>query len=300
VSNKHTRIAFVTAAYAGIRSDRPIEYYHRPLNDFLGRYRQTGGEALLLIHANEESWSLIPEFRKHIDIAIVDEPEDHVWNIWPDEDWSATYQCLLQSNPTHCQSYQARFKRLIAVYLCKLRLVEIAFESNDCDLVLWHDSGHWVSHGAQHDLQRYDDHQGPKEANGRSLDRLLRLHADRFPVFGTLSRPNRKRFHMPLAWMRRHAVRVRGEETDLLLRSLYTAVLWSFRRDAFPEFIAEFRDAWRSLIEMRQAGIEENALTIAAWRRSIPGLDYADWRRLLTGSQTDVNFVSPGQREVTE
>ena len=290
------RLGLITAAYAGIRSDRQQEYYHRPLLDFVRAYRESGGQGKLIVHANAPSWSLCPELRSLVDLANVDEPEHHVSAIWNTEDWSSRYQLLLNRNPTHSNSYQAVYPRLIAVYLTKLRLVEIAFEQNDFDIILWHDAGHWISHGAQHDLGCYDSRVA-RRTNGERLDSLLFEYSSTHGVFGTLSRPNRKRFHMPLEWMREHAVLVGTQDPDALLRSLYTAVLWVFRRTSFPRFIDGFRRSWGRLIERGQAGIEENALTLVAWEQCVPGLDYAAWSKLLAGESVDSSFVLPGQRK---
>lgn len=213
---KPWRLGLVTAVYAGVRSDRMMQYYHRPLLDFLRAYRDSGGEGKLIVHANPQSWSLCPELQSVVHLPIKDEPEDHVRAIWDIDDWSGHYQLLLKRNPTHAESYQSRFKRLIAVYLSKLRLVEIAFEQNDFDVVLWHDAGHWVSHGAQHDLTRYDSSVA-KRTNGHRLDALLFENTMEHGIFGTLSRPGRRRFHMPLEWMREHAVSVDQHDPDALM-----------------------------------------------------------------------------------
>ena len=274
-----------------------MDYYHGPLLDFLRSYRDSGGEGKVIVHASPQSWSLCPELQSVVHVPIEDEPENHVRAIWNTDDWSGKYQLLLKRNPTHAESYQSRFHRLIAVYLSKLRLVELAFEQHDFEVVLWHDAGHWISHGAQHDPARYDS-RVTKRTNGHRLDNLLFENATEHGIFGTLSRPGRTRFHMPLAWMREHAVLIGAADPDALMRSLYTAVLWAFPRNSFSRFIEVFRRSWGRLIECGQAGIEENALTLAAWNQGVPGLDYDAWTRLLRGDSVNSSFVLPGQRAI--
>jgi hypothetical protein len=287
-------LCFVSAAYAGVRPDRTMDYYHRPLLDFLRAYRASGGRAVLTVHANGASWERAPGLMRLVDEAIEDEPGDHVRAVWPDPDWQRCYQQLIRRNPTHAESYQARFPRLIAVYLSKLRLVELAFERGGYEAVLWHDAGHWVSHACEHDIRRYSA-AGPEQTRGELLDRLLRELTEDHPVVGTLSRPGRERFHMPISWMREHAAEIDPARADALVRSLYTAVLWAFRREAFAAFAAAFREAWAALVRRAQAGIEENAMTIAAWRQNTPGLAYPAWRRLLAGSRCSGYIVRPGE-----
>ena len=293
--SRRNSLCFVSAAYGDVRSDRAMEYYHRPLMDFLQAYRTSGGRAVLTLHANGASWSRAPGLARLVDEAIEDEPEDHVRAVWPDPDWQRTYQRLIRRNPTHSDSYQARFPRLIAVYLSKVRLVELAFERGGFETVLWHDAGHWVSHACEHDIRRYSAADGPEQTRGELLDRLLPDLIGVHPVVGTLSRPGRERFHMPLSWMREHAARIDEARADALIRSLYTAVLWAFRREGFAAFAAAFRQAWDALIRRGQAGIEENAMTIAAWRRDAPGLPYSAWRRLLAGDLCSANVTRPGE-----
>jgi len=285
----------VTAAYGGIRPDRPLDYYLRPLTDFARRYRQTGGGAELVVHANPVSWSAAGELAWLVDVPVTDEPEDHVGEVWRDAEWRDVYQHLIRLNPTHFDSYQAHFPRLIGVYLSKLRLVELAF-ARGYDIVLWHDAGHWVSHSCEHNLARYDPASGPERTDGCRLDRAIGQLVSTCPVVGTLSRTGRERFHMPMTWMREHATLVDSSRPDDLLCSLYTAVLWSFRRDQFAVFFGQFRAAWEELIEKAHAGIEENAMTIAAWRLGVPGLRYPDWLRVLHAEPDLPRPLPPGAR----
>lgn len=288
------RLGMVTAAYGGVRPDRPLDYYLRPLGDFVRRYRQSGGTAELIVHANPPSWRAAGELARMVDVALTDEPEDHVGAVWGDPEWQETYRDVLRLNPTHCDSYQARFPRLIGVYLCKLRLIDLAFQQGH-DIVLWHDAGHWVSHGCGHDLESYTADVGPDLTDGARFDKILRTMSSSHPVLGSLSRPGRERFHMPLAWMGEHAARVDPGREANLLRSLYTAVFWLFRRDQFHAFFDRFKAAWAELIDHGHAGIEENALTIAAWSLGIPGIPYGGWRKAIEGGGVPPP-LSPGEQ----
>jgi hypothetical protein len=286
------RLSLVSAAYGNIRTDRPLQYYLRPLTDFLRRYRETGGSAELVVHANAASWQCAGELAELVDRAVCDEPEDHVQAIWADADWIDNYQRLIRLNPTHHKSCQARFPRLIGVYLSKMRLVKLAFEGGS-DVVLWHDAGHWVSAASGHDLTKYSSEIGPGLTDGRLMDRRLLALAAAHPVLGTFCRSGTWEFHMPHAWMREHALRVDETSADLLLQSLYPAALWLFHCDAFGLFYRRFRAAWNELVRRGHAGTEENALTIAAWSLDVPGLLYPDWQSVLWGTKTSVSPVWP-------
>ena len=100
---------------------------------------------------------------------------------------------------------------------------------------------------------------------------------------------------MPLSWMREHAARIDEARADALIGSLYTAVLWAFRRERFAAFAAAFRQAWDALTRRGRAGSEETAMTMAAWRRDAPGLPSPAWRGLLAGDLCSADVIRPGE-----
>lgn len=275
-------IVLVSAAYNEVRMDRDINYYYRPLSDFIKQYKSTGGTAKIIVHANQSAWKKMQDLYRIIDQPIIDEPEDHIQAVWDENNWKKVYQNLIKKNPTHCNSYQARFERLIAVYLSKMRLIELAF-AQGFDIVLWHDAGHWISLACEHNLSIYDIEKGPALAHGKSCDANLIKLVNQHKIVGSLCREGKTRFHMPMEWVRAYAKEISPNFQEDLLSLLYSAVLWLFHKNHFETFYSNFKAAWGNLIENGHAGIEENALTIASWKLGCPGLSYRDWQKVLFG-----------------
>ena len=183
-------------------------------------------------------------------------------------------------NPTHHNSYQARFKSLIGVYLAKIALIDASFEEG-VDWVLWFDAGHWVSHQCRHDLNHYsaDLMKNIKpELFVQSLEALSRNYG----IVGTRSEPGRTRFHMPIEWLY-ESFRQTDGRLEQRERFLYQGMFWLVDKSKRAHFLRGFRSRWRRLVGERKAGTEENALTLYCWENDVHSLRYADWIRTMEG-----------------
>ena len=272
-------VTLLTFCYLGIRPDRPHEYYLTPLSDYL---------RLLVSHATDFSLEVYTG-REHVNRlnglpfgrVIGLEPEELMADVWDDPAALDVYHELIQHNPTHCGSYQARFRRLIAVYLAKVAAIRRAFRSG-CEACFWFDSGHWVSYQAEHDFSRYKSAMQEDVTPAGFAERLMDAAA-RYGVIGCEALPGKTRFHMPLEWMYGYAPALGYAEPSRL--PLCSAVFWLVHRTRFELFFTRFRHWWLRLVDDGKAGIEENALTLMTWEQRFPVMTYNDWVEVLQGGK---------------
>lgn len=266
------KICAVTSAFISVRPDRPFEYFLGQLVDFLSVVGQDDDDLCVRICVEEGDVKAISAF---VDSSrlVIQQPEELLRRVWPEPRWREIYFDLIQHNPTHHDSYQARHKRLIAVYLGKLAILSWAFEAG-AEIAWWFDAGHWVSHQCDHRLDEYSENL-MKGMNRHNIIDTVMAGARQWGILGTRSYEGKKRFHMPLEHMFDYLSEL-PEPLDAPI-PLYQGVFWVIRRDLFSKFFQEFQVAWSRLISDGKAGTEESALTLLGWKRRIPCMYYMDW-----------------------
>ncbi|MGA2074546.1 MAG: hypothetical protein ABSH52_13680 [Terriglobia bacterium] len=274
---REMRVTLLTFCYLGIRPDRPDGYYITPLNDYVQRILPHSSSFALEVYTSREHVNRIGSLPFGRVLSL--EPEELMAEVWDDPEALDAYHNLIQRNPTHSGSYQARFRRLIAVYLAKVAAIRKTFLSG-CDACFWFDSGHWISYQAGHDLSQYRPQlQDGVTANGLS-ERLLDAAA-RYGVVGSQALPGKKKFHMPLAWMHEYGPELGyNNARDLPFCS---AVFWLVHRNSVELFFTRFQHWWLRLLADGKAGIEENALTLMTWEQRCHVATYDTWVQVLRG-----------------
>lgn len=272
------KIRAVTSAFLSIRPDREPDYFLRPLADFLDRMGPDSPQFDFRCFLEPRDRALASERIDDHRMRSV-ELEAIVNEVWPESGWAERYYSTISGNPTHHDSFQARYDRLIAVYLGKLALMRMGFDEG-ADAVLWFDSGHWVSHQCAHDIGRYTPSL-MDDVDGQRAHRALTIAAAELGIVGTRCYDGKKRFHMPLEHMYAYLTEF-GHPLDMP-PPFYQAVFWLVRRDRFDEFFCGFQGWWRRLMADGKAGTEESALTLLGWERRLACFRYARWVELLKG-----------------
>ncbi len=256
------KLAIASSAFLNIRDDRPAEYYLRPLTDFCKAVTDPHVDITV---ASEDDLD-IPNARN-----LKCNLDELIQNVWPDRDWKRKYHEMIAKNPTHCQSAQAKYERLIAVYLSKIPLMQMALESQSADAVLWMDAGHWVSVECEGRLERYAGVPRVGENVSATIVRLAEKHG----VLGCGIPLGGEHFHMPMSWMREYACRD---------GPLWTGAFCLIHRNSMTKFFRSVCDSWRCLMDAGRAGTEENAMTISSWRVGWSSIHRLKWIDLLSRS----------------
>ena len=269
-------VTCVTAMFFGIRSDRPDDYYLRPLRDFFARV--TESDAKFVIATNKGNGPRFDSWRGIADV-IERDLDTLVAEVWSDPNWIETYRRLLARNPTHRNSAQGINPRLIGTYLAKYPLLREQIDAG-AEAALWFDAGHWISWGLNHDHGRYQSSIQDGVTGARLAERVLAA-SRRHGISGMLGFPGggAHSFHMPIAWMKDY-----WDGGDGGIGPLFMGSFWLVHRDQIGILMRELKEKWALLLEDGKAGCDENALTLAAWRHNWHGAPYAQWVEFFKGS----------------
>jgi hypothetical protein len=277
-STASTRLTIVTFCFLGIRKDRPDDYYVRPLREFVDRLSTATVKPRLEIYANSRAKKYLA--RLPFGNISYCEPEELMSAVWDDPAALDVYQKLIRHNPTHRESAQARFRRLTAVWLGKVEATRRAIASG-AEACFWFDAGHWVSYQSQHNFSRYRSKlQDIVRPEGLS-ERLLEA-ASRFGRVGQHFEGSPSVFHMPIEWMFEHAKAINPKLPRPL--PFYSATLWLVHKRCMNSFFNRMRHWWLYLIEHKQAGVDENALTMTLWEQNWQTISYEEWVKVLGGA----------------
>ena len=277
-SKTPTPLTIVTFCFLGIRKDRPDDYYVRPLSEFVERLSTATTKPRLEIYANSRAKKYLA--RLPFGNISYCEPEELMSAVWDDPAALDVYRKLIRHNPTHRESAQARFRRLTAVWLGKVEATRRAIASG-AEACFWIDAGHWVSYQCQHDFSRYRSKlQNIVRPEGLS-ERLLEA-ASRFGRVGQHFEGVQSQFHMPIEWMYEHAQAINPKLSRPL--PFYSATLWLVHKRCMESFFDRMRHWWLHLINHKQAGVDENALTMTLWEQNWHTLSYEEWVKVLGGA----------------
>jgi hypothetical protein len=267
------KLALVTAAYTGLRHDRPASYYLGTLNELL---TQLSGLQDLEIHVftNKENNSILVQGPNII--IHNDKIDDMVPKFWPVDNWLQIVKKIGPRMPV-----QQKYPETIGIYLSKFVMIKKV--ANETKLpILWLDSGHGISARVHYAANHSP---GFSHARNRSAYKPLRINPshtienclnllDKNPIVmmtsGTFRHDMEPEHGYPEMYifgipMKRYMV-----EMDAHLRGNkhISACIMLIRNEYVDYYFSELAKNWKRLIGDNFMGHEENAMSMFYWSHS--------------------------------
>jgi len=263
------KIVLISFAYLGIKLHRPDEYYLTPLRDFLER---ASSNTNIQIYTRPEHVNRLNTILSRGTIIGL-EPETLMAEIWPEPKALEIYHRLIRNNPSRKNSSQAKYLRLIAVWLGKLAAMRRAF-LDGADACFWFDAGHWVSVLCHHKVSQYA-FSLQNEIDFTGLTDRLADHSLRYGIMGCERLNSRPSFHMPMSWMHEYI----ANQNELKIEGLQfsSGVFLLIHRQYAEKFFDRYSYWWERLISDGKAGTEENAITLVQWEQQYKMATYCEW-----------------------
>jgi hypothetical protein len=255
------KLAWVTAAFLGARTDRPYTYYLRPLEHLIRRI--SGTPWRLVVWTWERSLDEVLRFVP-AECVHVGDPTQLTLRTTPDYRWRLL-GCALHVRP---RDIMCRCSDMLAIYMSRPALIEQTFADTDVDACFWFDCG-WVNSM----LKRCDE----------SVFETWRLSTAAETMTDLLKR--HKLILSRTAFIRESLKSY--IETNALSspRHMTPGGAWACRRDAIADFVAAVAAGWRKLRARGTLQDDECAMTLAAWDSRLNTLDEWEWYAIIRGEK---------------
>jgi len=260
----------IVTCYYDIRKSRNIDYYLPPLNDFI--HDLSGSD--IDIHVFTDVDQIIN--KTHATNVFIHNLtfQELIGDIWKDSNWSAVYEKFL-INRDEKRFEEKIFPNLLAVWLGKFKMIEVAAENSD--FVLWQDCGirmYLFKKKAQNYKKKTlkaSDYQSAIENLAKSSPVVLLESEKKID----------KEFHG--VNMKKYS----KERKDKLIGGGFML----FSKQKAKSVKGEIEKNWSKLIENSDYGTEENPLTIYYWENDCRVMTLKDWIKALKLESNEIKLI---------
>lgn len=258
------KLCVVTAVYH-LRKTRPLEYYLAPAIHLLEDFSNSEVNVMLFTDLPADL------FPKSNNLKVVHKtPDELADDMWGEPNWRSVYSTALSDRPDH-RFEEKNIPELIAIWLGKLTMMEIATQGVDC--VLWQDSGIRMGRVFGKQTSNYNKCYSSATRYQRTIDNLVNKHSVVFMGCDGHVNPY-------------HGVDMKKYDTDKKGYHIRAGFLLA-KSSEVPALKADVKKHWLRLIANNDYGTEENPLTLCQWERPQSlVLSYDEWlSRLNIGSE---------------
>lgn len=264
------KLCVVTSVYH-LRKTRPLEYYLTPAIHLLEDFSESDVDVKLF---TDLPFDLFP-IASNLTI-IHKTPTEFAEDMWGDPNWKSVYQTALNDRPDD-RFEEKHVPELIAIWLGKLTMMEMASQNADC--VLWQDSGIRMGGPFEKNASLYNRGYSNPNKYRKTADILTRKYPTVFMECDGYVNPY-------------HGIDMKKYETANQGYHVRGGFILA-KSSEMSRLKSDVKGHWNNLISNGDYGTEENPLTICQWERPESSLlTYSEWLSLLNiGHNKQANRV---------
>ncbi len=253
------KICIATSVYH-LRKTRPLDYYLMPAKHLIEDFADSDIDVFLFTNI-PDSFSVNS---KNIKI-IHKEPDDFAMDIWGDLDWRTKYKNALASRDEK-RFEEKNVPELIAIWLGKMTMMEIASQESDC--VLWQDSGIRMGRVFGKDFSKYSKCYANPNRYCKFISKLFNSYPTVFMKCDGYINPY-------------HGIDMEKYDHQNIKYHIRGGFIFA-RSNEISQLKTDFKQHWLKLINNNDYGTEENPLTLCHWQRPKSTiLCYDEWLSFL-------------------
>ena len=277
------QLALVTAAYTGIRNDRPASYYLKTINELLEQIKDHK-DLIIYVFTNKENNENIV---RGSNIILRNDPiDDMVKETWSVDNWLAEVKKMGPKMPV-----QQKYPETIGIYLSKFAMIRRVAKETKLP-ILWLDSGHGISQRGHYAALGNRAYIHSKQSAYKPLrvdpdimvNNCLNLLKNPITMMISGTFPHQLKDGIPEMYifgvpMKRYMVEF---DAHLKGNEHISACVLLIQNEMVEYYFSKIHENWNRLISDGVLGHEENAMVMFYWQHpDAKGLHYNDWFNLL-------------------